>query len=117
MAFAEENARWRELRQGLMREIVRAVKIMRVVEPPAAEQKRKARRDGIVHVAGFNGDEAIEKFRRAREAIGPLCPRGCIENLPMMRKRLGQRDGVKDGDAPPGADRHIVDPTAIRPAY
>ena len=90
---------------------------MRLAEHTSAELKRQRRRHGIIHISGFDGDKSVKKFCRRRQAIFPLRARGRIENFAVMLQRLGQRDRVKHGDALPGAQGHVVDPTAVGAAH
>ena len=59
------------------------------------------RGDGVVDVAGFDGDEGVEELCGAGETVGPALARGGVENAAVVVEGFGERDGVEDGDALP----------------
>ena len=69
--------------------------------------------DGVVDVAGLDGDEAVEELCGAGEAVGPALAGGGVEDVAVVVEGFGEGDGVEDGDALPGAEGDVVDPTAV----
>ncbi len=59
--------------------------------------------DGVVDVAGLDGDEGVEEFGGTGEAVGPALAGGGVEDGTVMVEGFGEGDGVEDGDALPGA--------------
>ena len=117
MPFTREKSVGGELAQDFMRQCARAIEVAGFAQDLPTELKSQRRRDRIIHVAGFDGDESVEKFCRRGQAILPLRARGRVENFAVMLERLSQRDRVKHGDALPGAESHVVDPTAVGAAH
>ena len=117
MAFAEEKIVGSEVIEGGVGECARAVVVVRIAEHLGTEGKAERGGDGIVDVAGFDGDEAVEELRGAGEAVGPALACGGVEDGAVVVEGFGERDGVEDGDALPGAEGDVVDPTAVSAAY
>lgn len=86
---------------------------MVVAKDLGAEGEAVRGRDGVVDVAGVDGDEGVEELCGAGEAIGPALAGGGVEDGAVMMEGFGERDGVEDGDALPGAESDVVDPTAV----
>ena len=86
---------------------------MGVVEDLAAEGEAVGGGDGVVDVAGFDGDEGVEELCGAGEAVGPALAGGGVEECAVVVEGFGERDGVEDGDAFPRAEGDVVDPTAV----
>ena len=86
---------------------------MGLVEDLAAEGEAVGGGDGIVDVAGFDGDEGVEEFCGAGEAVGPALAGGGVEDGAVVVEGFGEGDGVEDGDALPGAEGDVVDPAAV----
>jgi hypothetical protein len=113
MAFAEEKIVGSEVIESCMGELVGAIEVVVVAENLTAEGEALGGGDRIVDVAGVDGDESIEKLRGAGEAIDPA-PAGCgVEDTAVVTEGFGEGDGVEDGDALPGAEGDVVDPTAV----
>jgi hypothetical protein len=55
----------------------------------------------------------VEEFRGAGEAVGPALTGGGVEDGAVVMEGFGEGDGVEDGDALPGAEGDVVDPTAV----
>ena len=90
-----------------------ALRVVMVAEDLGAEGKAVRGGDGVVDVAGVDGDETVEKFRGAGEAIGPEPAGGGVENGAVMVQGFSQCDRVEDGDALPRTEGDVVDPTAV----
>ena len=90
---------------------------MLIAENLAAEGEAKGGGDGVVDVAGFDADEAIEELCGAGETVGPALVRGGVEECAVVVEGFGERDGVEDGDAFPRTESDIVDPAAVGAAY
>ncbi len=113
MAFAEEEAVGGEVVEGGVGELAGAVGVVLVVEDLAAEGEAVGGGDGVVDVAGLDGDEAVEELCGAGEAIGPALAGGGVEKGAVVVEGFGEGDGVEDGDALPGAEGDVVDPAAV----
>jgi hypothetical protein len=86
---------------------------MGFVEDLGADGEAVGGGDGVVDVAGFDGDEGIEELCGSGEAVGPALAGGGVEDGAVMVKGFGEGDSVEDGDALPGAEGDVVDPTAV----
>src|SRR6266550_980574 len=84
-----------------------------IAEDLGAEGEAVRGGDGVVDVAGFDGDEGVEEFGGAGEAVGPALTGGGVEDGAVVVEGFGECDGVEDGDALPGAEGDVVDPTAV----
>src|SRR5579871_2180077 len=73
--------------------------------------------DGVVDIAGFDGDEAVEKFCGAGETVSPSLACGGVEECAVVAEGFGERDGVEDRDAFPRTEGDVVDPAAVGAAY
>src|SRR5207302_11353124 len=87
--------------------------IVRLVEDLSAEGEAVRGGDGIIDVAGFDGDEGVEEFCGVGDAVGPALASGGVEDAAVMVEGFGEGDGVEDGDALPGTEGDVVDPTAV----
>ncbi len=76
---------------------------MGLVEDAGADGEAVRGGDGVVDVAGLDGDEGIEEFCGAGEAVGPALASGGVEDGAVVVEGFGEGDGVEDGDALPGA--------------
>ena len=72
-----------------------------VSEDLTAEGEAEGGGDGVVDVAGFDGDEGVEELCGAGEAVGPALTRGGVEERAVVAEGFGEGDGVEDGDALP----------------
>ena len=86
---------------------------MGFVEDLGAEGEAVGGGDGVVDVAGFDGDEGVEELCGAGEAVGPALAGGGVEDGAVVVEGFGEGDGVEDGDALPGAEGDVVDPAAV----
>jgi hypothetical protein len=84
-----------------------------IAEDLSAEGEAVGGGDGVVDVAGVDGDEGVEELCGAGEAIGPTLAGGGVEDGAVVVESLGERDGMEDGDALPGDEGDVVDPTAV----
>ena len=78
VAFTEEDAVRGEVLEALVGQRVGALRVVMVAENLGAEGKAVRGGDGVVDVAGVDGDEGVEKFCGAGEAIGPAPARGGV---------------------------------------
>jgi hypothetical protein len=101
VAFAEEEVVGGEVVEGGMGELTGSVVVVGFAEDLGAEGEAVGGGDGVVDVAGFDGDEGVEKLCGAGEAIGPALAGGAVENGAVVVESFGEGDGVKDGDALP----------------
>ena len=86
---------------------------MWVVEDLCADGEAVRGGDWVVDVAGLDGDEGVEEFGGSGEAVGPALAGGGVEDGAVVVEGFGEGDGVEDGDALPGAEGDVVDPTAV----
>src|SRR5262252_985782 len=89
MAFPKQESSGREIFERGVRHLAGAVEIMRIFEHLAADRKSVRTGDRIVDVTTLDGHEAVEEFRRAREAIDPAAACGGVEQLTMMMQGFG----------------------------
>ncbi len=80
VAFAEEEIVFGEVVHGGVGQGAGSIEVVGLVEDASAGSEAVRRGDGIVDVAGFNGDEGVEEFCGSGEAIGPPLAGGCIED-------------------------------------
>jgi hypothetical protein len=113
VAFAEEEVVRGEVVEGGVGELAGAVEVVGLVEDLGAEGEAVGRGYGVVDVAGVDGDEGVEELCGAGEAIGPALAGGGVEDGAVVVEGFGERDGVEDGDALPGTEGDVVDPTAV----
>ena len=117
VAFAVEEIVGSEVVESGVGQLAGAIEVVLVTENLAAEREAEGGGDGIVDVAGFDADEAIEEFCGAAETVGPALARGGVEECAVVVEGFGERDGVEDGDAFPRTESDIVDPAAVGAAY
>ena len=80
VAFAEEEIVGGEVVEGGVGELVGAVEVVVVAEDLGAEGEAVGGGDGVVDVAGFDGDEGVEELCGAGEAVGPALAGGGVED-------------------------------------
>ena len=86
---------------------------MGFIEDLGADGEAVRRGDGVVDVAGLDGDEGVQEFCGSGETVGPTLASGGVEDGAVVMEGFGECDGVEDGDALPGAEGDVVDPTAV----
>ena len=74
---------------------------MGFVEDLGADGEAVGGGDGVVDVAGFDGDEGVEELCCSGETVGPALACRGVEDLAVVVEGFGERDGVEDGDALP----------------
>ena len=99
VAFAEEEIVGGEVVQGGVGERVGSVGVVIIAEDLSAEGEAVGGRDGVVDVAGVDGDEGVEEFCGVGEAIGPALAGGCVENGAVVVECFGE---LFSGDAVDG---------------
>ena len=117
VALAVEETVGSEVVESGVGQLAGAIEVVLVAENLAAEGEAKGGGDGVVDVAGFDADEAIEEFCGAAETVGPALARGGVEECAVVVEGFGERDGVEDGDAFPRTESDIIDPAAVGAAY
>ena len=117
VALAVEETVGREVVESGVGQLAGAIEVVLVAEDLAAEGEAKGGGDGVVDVAGFDADEAIEELCGAGETVRPALARGGVEECAVVVEGFGERDGVEDGDAFPRTKSDIVDPAAVGAAY
>ncbi len=113
VAFAEEEIVGGEVVEGRVGELAGAVEVVGFAEDLGADSETVGCGDGVVDVAGFDGDEGVEELCGAGETVGPALASGGVEDGAVVVEGFGEGDGVEDGDALPGAEGDVVDPTAV----
>ncbi len=101
MAFAEEEIVGGEVVECGVGQLVGAVEVVVIAEDLGADGEAVGGGDGVVDVAGFDGDEGVEELCGAGETVGPALARGGVEDAAVVVEGFGERDGVEDGDALP----------------
>src|SRR5206468_1621903 len=104
MAFAEEETVASEVVEAGVGELPGAVEVGVFAEDLAAEGEGVGGGDGVVDVAGLDGDEAVEELCGLRDAVGPLAAGVGVEDGAVVVESFGEGNGVEDGDALPGAE-------------
>ncbi len=101
VAFAEEEIVFGEVVHRGVGQLAGAIEVVGFVEDLGADGEAVRGGDGIVDVAGFDGDEGVEELCGAGEAVGPALAGGGVEDGAVVMEGFGECDGVEDGDALP----------------